>query len=211
MIVNIAGLQPIVASSVTAYPTAAAAQVVDITVNQGGAAMGGKFFYMYTTDDAGIIGIWFNDTDTGSTQPVMKETSEYLSVSVLAADTAIQVATKLAAVIAGHASYVTATNGVGTLSTVTVTYAAVGSASTPVNGYLTTPKESEVVNPGLVFSITTAGKPATPATLNLFTIVGKIADSSNTTQHPRNQRFMKTRDITITVPYQMITFVTDPV
>ena len=208
MIIKINGFNPIVAESVTPYSTAARTQVLDITVNLAAASLGGRFFYVYTALDAGVIGVWFN-VDAGNTAPRMINSTEIMEVALLGTDTTANVATKLATALGAHADI----NGVATTATgsvVTVTYAGTGSVSTPINGFGTTQLITNAVSASMDFVVTTSGKPITTGMTNMFTIVGRISDNSNQNQQTENQRLFKTRPITITCPYQVINFITEP-
>jgi uncharacterized phage protein gp47/JayE len=115
-------------------------------------------YIIIPTPSGDTVKFWFDNNDSGTIEPDIGITTRSIEVNVTTGDSAITVATTLAAAIITDPAFATASNGAGTLDTITVTNANEGPSLQGSDG---TPATS------FSFSLITAGISSTYETLNI--------------------------------------------
>lgn len=115
-------------------------------------------YFVLTAPNGDTIKFWFDNNNSGTLEPAIGLTTRSYEVNIATGDSAIQVATTLAAVMLGDPAITTATNGGGTLSVITTTWLNPGPSAVGFDGAPPT---------GFSFAITTPGVTPTFETLNI--------------------------------------------
>lgn len=131
-------------------------QTVD-TVADVADSLDGSYFVI-TAPNGDTIKFWYDNNNSGTVEPDIGLTTRSHEINISTGDTAIDVATATAAVLLNDAAIDTATNGGGTLDTITLTFVNNGPS---VVGYDGTPAT------GFSFAITTPGVLDTYETVNI--------------------------------------------
>lgn len=115
-------------------------------------------YFVLTAPNGDTVKFWFDNNDSGTLEPAIGLTTRSHEINIATNDTAIDIATATAAVMLNDVAITTATNGGGTLDTITLTWtddgpSVVGSDGVPVTGF--------------TFGITTTGVTGTFETLSV--------------------------------------------
>jgi uncharacterized phage protein gp47/JayE len=116
-------------------------------------------YFVVTAPNGDTIKFWYDNNDSGTIEPDIGTTTRSYEVNVATGDTAIDVATATAAALLNDPAITTATNGAGTLDTVTFTFTNNGPSVVGVDGTPAT---------GFTFGIDTAGILDTYETVNVI-------------------------------------------
>lgn len=127
-------------------------------------------YFVITAPNGDTIKFWNDNNDSGTIEPDIGTTTRQYEINLATGDTAIDIATATAAVLLNDPAITTATNGGGTLDTITFTFTNNGLASIGVDGTPTT---------GFTFGVSTPGVLDTYETVNI--IAGFLSFPINTT------------------------------
>jgi len=128
------------------------------TVADAADSLDGTFFTL-TAPNGDTIKLWNDNSNSGTIEPSIGLTTRSHEVNLVTGDTAINNATAVAAVLLGDPAISTATNGGGTLDTITVTWVSDGPSVIGADGSTPT---------GYSFGISTPGISSTYETLNII-------------------------------------------
>lgn len=128
-------------------------------------------FFVLTAPNGDTIKFWFDNNDSGTLEPSIGLTTRSHEVNITTGDSAVNVATALAAVMLGDTAITTATNSGGTIDTITLTWLNDGPSVVGSDGAVPT---------SFSFGITTPGIAATYETLNIASAL-KIFPITDTT------------------------------
>jgi len=120
-------------------------------------SLDGTFFVM-TAPNGDTIKFWFDNNNSGTLEPSIGLTTRSHEVNIATGASAITVATAVAAVMLGDAAITTATNGGGTLDTITTTWLNDGPSVIATDGASPT---------GFSFAITITGVTPTYETITI--------------------------------------------
>ncbi len=129
-------------------------------------------YFVLTAPNGDTVKFWFDNNDSGTLEPSIGLTTRSHEVNIATGDSAITVATTLAAAMLGDVAISTATNGGGTLSVITLTWSTDGPSAIGFDGASAT---------GFSFAITTPGVTATFETLVIATGLRIFPISDTTT------------------------------
>ena len=201
---------PILASSIEEYtPAAASAQSVDITVTADiDGSLNNKYFLLYEANDNDAFVVWFNVDSTGSSPNLPGYTPVEVAIATNA--TAQAVSDALTAAVTALANF-TATNGAGTLTTVTVTDSNNGRARVVAdgNGIDWTHGQEPTPNPdktNFTFATTLGAGTFTITNINFLRIQGTYLapEKASLSAQPKNYPKFSTKSIDVIVPVYMV-------
>lgn len=129
-------------------------------------------YFIITAPNGDTIKFWYDNNDSGTGEPDIGITDRSYEINISTGDTAIDVATQTAAIMLGDAAIGAATNGGGTLDTITITFANSGPSVVGTNG---------VPSPGYSFAITVTGVLETYEVVNIASGITAFPIENNDT------------------------------
>lgn len=141
-----------------------------ITVADIANSLNGKYFVV-TAPNGNTIKFWY-ENGAGIEPAIGLTTRSYKIDTIVSGDTDITVATKTAAIILTDAAIATATNGAGTLSTITYSFVSTGPAAVGFDGTPATTFTFAILTPGIA---TTYESINIPSEVIVFPILNNTA------------------------------------